>query len=106
MFSRISWKTESVAFGRPDSFVRPSSLIDWHIRLQIKQLSLLRLAKPDQFKNEDVSVSQSVHVDVGRAINPGVSKMLATVFSAVLFAVSLVPAGDVGTAASGIGTGG
>ena len=34
-FSRISWKTESVAFGRPDSFVRPNSLIDWHVRLQI-----------------------------------------------------------------------
>lgn len=63
-------------------------------------MSLLRLAKPDQFKNEDVSVPKSVHVDVGCAINPRVSKMLATVFSAVLFAVSLVPAGDVGTAAS------
>ncbi|MCH1496441.1 MAG: hypothetical protein L7U72_14575 [Rubripirellula sp.] len=63
-------------------------------------MALLRLAKPDQFKNEDVSVSQSVHVDVGCAINPGVSKMLATVFSAVLFAVSFVPAGNVDTAAS------
>ena len=34
-FSRISWKTESVTLGRPDSFVRPNSLIDWHVRLQI-----------------------------------------------------------------------
>ncbi|WP_246151547.1 hypothetical protein [Rubripirellula reticaptiva] len=34
-FSRISWKTESVALGRPDSFVCLNSLIDWHVRLQI-----------------------------------------------------------------------
>ena len=56
-------------------------------------------ARPNS-KNEDVSVSQSVHVDVGRAINPGVSKMLATVFSAVLFAATFAPAGNVDTAAS------
>jgi hypothetical protein len=39
-----------------------------------------------------------VHVDVGCAINLGVSKMLATVFSAVLFAVSFVPASNVDAA--------
>tara|TARA_R110002073_G_scaffold154858_8_gene310089 strand:- start:13702 stop:14256 length:555 start_codon:yes stop_codon:yes gene_type:complete len=51
-------------------------------------------------KNEDVIVSKSVHVDVGCAINPGVSKMLATVFSAVLFAVTFAPSGNVDAAAS------
>ncbi|WP_231602964.1 hypothetical protein [Neorhodopirellula pilleata] len=34
-FLQIIWKTESVALGRPDSLVRPNSLIDWHVRLQI-----------------------------------------------------------------------
>ncbi|WP_231753535.1 hypothetical protein [Rosistilla carotiformis] len=34
-FLRISWKTESVALGRPDSFACLNSLIDWHVRLQI-----------------------------------------------------------------------
>ena len=34
-FSRIDWKTESVALVRSVSLVHPSSLIDWHIRLQI-----------------------------------------------------------------------
>ncbi len=53
-----------------------------------------------QTKYEDVTVSKSVHVDVGCAINPGVSKMLATVFTAVLFAVSFVPAGNAEAAAS------
>ena len=52
-----------------------------------------------QTKNEDVTVSKSVPVDVGCALNPGVSKMLATVFSAVLFAVSFVP-GNVDATAS------
>ncbi|MCC9642947.1 hypothetical protein LOC71_11720 [Rhodopirellula sp. JC740] len=34
-FLRIDWRTESVALVRSVSLVRPSSLIDWHIRLQI-----------------------------------------------------------------------
>ena len=34
-FLRIDWKTESVALVRSVLLVHPSSLIDWHIRLQI-----------------------------------------------------------------------
>ncbi|EMI20430.1 putative secreted protein [Rhodopirellula maiorica SM1] len=34
-FSRIDWRTESVAPVRSVLLVRPISLIDWHIRLQI-----------------------------------------------------------------------
>ncbi|MBB3205043.1 hypothetical protein FHS27_000810 [Rhodopirellula rubra] len=34
-FSRITWKTDSVSLGRPVSIVRPHSLVDWNVRLQI-----------------------------------------------------------------------
>ncbi|GAB5404826.1 MAG: hypothetical protein Aurels2KO_30570 [Aureliella sp.] len=34
-FSRIIWKTESVALGQSVPLVRPNSLIVWHVRLQI-----------------------------------------------------------------------